>query len=274
MIRIENLEYRYPGSRHNVFSGLSLSFGEDKVYGLLGKNGTGKSTLLYLISGLLRRSAGSVTVDGVDTSLHRADTLAEVFLVPEEFSLAPMTLEAYIRVNEPFYPRFSRDVLESCLRDFELSPDVHLAELSMGQRKKVYMSFALAANTRVLLMDEPTNGMDIPSKSQFRKVIARNMSEDRTVIVSTHQVHDVEALIDHIVMLDRSELLLDAAVSDICRDYTFGFRMPGESHDDVLYCEPSVRGDAVIARRQEGDGDTTLNLELLFNAVTSHALRP
>ena len=246
MIHIENLKYKYQGARQYVFNGLSLNLEDNNIYGLLGKNGTGKSTLLYLISGLLRRSAGLITVNGIDTQLHRAETLGDIFLVPEEFDLAPMTLDAYVRMNEPFYPRFSREVLEGCLRDFELTPDIHLKELSMGQKKKVYMSFALAAGTRLLLMDEPTNGLDIPSKSQFRRVVANNMSDDRMIIISTHQVHDVETLLDHIVMLDRSEILLDASVPDICNKYNFEYRSLGEPADDVLYAEPSVQGNAVI----------------------------
>ena len=182
MIHIENLKYKYQGAKQYVFDNFSLNLEDNNIYGLLGKNGTGKSTLLYLISGMLRRTAGTITVDGVDTQRHQAETLEEIFLVPEEFDLAPMTLEAYVRLNQPFYPRFSREVLESCLRDFELTPDIHLKELSMGQKKKVYMSFALAANTKLLLMDEPTNGLDIPSKSQFRRVVANNMSDDRTMV--------------------------------------------------------------------------------------------
>lgn len=272
MIHIENLKYKYQGAKQYVFDNFSLNLEDNNIYGLLGKNGTGKSTLLYLISGMLRRTAGTITVDGVDTQRHQAETLEEIFLVPEEFDLAPMTLEAYVRLNQPFYPRFSREVLESCLRDFELTPDIHLKELSMGQKKKVYMSFALAAGTKLLLMDEPTNGLDIPSKSQFRRVVANNMSDDRTMVISTHQVHDVESLLDHIVMLDRSEILLDASVADICNKYNFEYRSLGEPADDVLYAEPSVQGNAVITRKREGDEDTQLNLELLFNAVTKRAL--
>lgn len=135
------------------------------------------------------------------------------------------------------------------------------------------MSFALAANTRMLLMDEPTNGMDIPSKSQFRKVVASNMSENRTVIISTHQVHDVEQLLDHIIMLDRSRILLNASVQDICERYSFECRMPGENSDDVIYAEPFLQGNNVIARRNSEKEDTMINLELLFNAATKNLLK-
>jgi len=273
MIEIRNLKYKYAGSKRYVFDNLNMTFGSNNIYGLLGKNGTGKSTLLYLICGLLRREQGTIMIDGVDTQLHRADMLSDIFLVPEEFDLMPMSLDAYVKTNKAFYPKFSSEILERCLQDFELSYDINLKALSMGQKKKVYMSFALATNTRLLLMDEPTNGLDIPSKSQFRKVIANNMSEDRTMIISTHQVHDVESLLDHIMILDGSSLPLDAPVSEICSKYSFGFRTPGEPAEDVIYAEPSLQGNAVITRKKEDDGETQLNLELLFNAITKKEMK-
>ena len=176
MIEVSNISFKYAGQKDLVFDDFSLTLKQDNIYGLLGKNGTGKSTLLYLISGLLRPKKGSVRFDGVETRLRRPETLSEIFIVPEEFDLPAMSLDAYVKINEPFYPRFSREVLEACLKDFELSTDLKLNALSMGQKKKVFMSFALAAGTKVLLMDEPTNGLDIPSKSQFRKVVAQYLS--------------------------------------------------------------------------------------------------
>lgn len=273
MIDIRNIGYSYPGGRQEVFNNFSLSIKGNSIYGLLGKNGTGKSTLLYLISGMLRLKYGKIEIDGEDAGKRNPDILRELFFVPEEFDLPAMTLDAYVRLNSPFYPHFDRNVLNRCLLDFELPLNINLKELSMGQKKKVYMSFALAANTRMLLMDEPTNGMDIPSKSQFRKVVASNMSENRTVIISTHQVHDVEQLLDHIIMLDRSRILLDASVQDICEKYSFECRMPGEESDDVIYAEPSLQGNNVIARRKSGTDDTMINLELLFNAATKGLLK-
>ena len=267
MIDVQNIRFKYAGGKHLVFDDFSLQLGENHIYGLLGKNGTGKSTLLYLLSGLLRPSAGSVSFDGVATCQRRPETLREIFLVPEEFDLPGVSLDQYVRINQPFYPRFSREVLESCLADFELTTDLKLGSLSMGQKKKVYMAFALAANTRLLLMDEPTNGLDIPSKSQFRRVIAQNMTDDRTVIISTHQVHDVEQLLDHIVILSPQKLLLDASVQELTDRYVFEYR-PVEDAEGVLYAEPSLQGNAVIATRQPSSQETQVNLELLFNAVT------
>lgn len=273
MIEIKGLQYKYAGGRNYVFDHFSLSLDSNRIYGLLGKNGTGKSTLLYLMAGLLRQKQGSIIIDGIDSQAHNPELLSEVFMVPEEIELPPMTLEAYIRMQMPFYPRFSQDILDNCLSDFELSHDVKLNQLSMGQKKKIFMSVALAANTRYLIMDEPTNGLDIPSKSQFRKVIARNMTEERTVVISTHQVHDIESLLDHILILDRSHLLLNDSVSDICNRYSFEFRPLGQPADDVLYSEPSPQGNAVITAKQKDAECTPLNLELLFDAVSSGALK-
>ncbi|MBR6181144.1 MAG: ABC transporter ATP-binding protein [Prevotella sp.] len=268
MIDIQNISFNYAGQKTKVFDNFSLQLTENNIYGLLGKNGTGKSTLLYLVSGLLRPSQGTVKVDGVESMLRRPEMLEELFIVPEEFDLPNMTLEKYVSINQSFYPRFSREVLQNCLNDFELPASLSLQSLSMGQKKKVFMSFALAAGTRLLLMDEPTNGLDIPSKVQFRRVVANNMTDDRTLIISTHQVHDVESLLDHILILSNEKLLLDASVADICEQYNFEYRTPGASTDDVLYSEPSVQGNAVITRRTPDMPETPLNLELLFNAVT------
>jgi len=266
MIEVKNISFKYAGQKNLVFDDFSLELKQDNIYGLLGKNGTGKSTLLYLISGLLRPKKGCVCFDAVETKLRKPETLSEIFIVPEEFDLPAMSLQEYVKINRPFYPRFSTVVLEACLNDFELTMDVKLNALSMGQKKKVYMAFALATNTKVLLMDEPTNGLDIPSKSQFRKVIAQHMTEDRTLIISTHQVHDVESLLDHILILSPQKLLLNASVAEIQEKYTFEYRTPDQMQD-VLYAEPSLQGNAVVAPRKADSPETQVNLELLFNAV-------
>jgi ABC-2 type transport system ATP-binding protein len=267
MIEVKNISFKYSGQKNLVFDDFSLELKQDNIYGLLGKNGTGKSTLLYLISGLLRAKKGSVCFDGIETYKRQPETLSEIFIVPEEFDLPAMSLNDYVKINRPFYPLFSTQVLEACLKDFELTMDVKLNALSMGQKKKVFMAFALATNTKVMLMDEPTNGLDIPSKSQFRKVVTQYMSGDRTLIISTHQVHDVESLLDHILILSPQKLLLNASVAEIQEKYTFEYRTPAEM-DDVLYAEPSLQGNAVIAPRKADSPETQVNLELLFNAVT------
>ena len=213
MIDISNVTFEYRKGKP-VLKDFSLSFPQGGVYGLLGKNGTGKSTLLYLISGLLRPRHGEVRVDGMLSANRQPEMLREIFLVPEEYDLPSVSLKSYTRALKSFYPRFSDELLRKCIEVFDLEMDMQLGSLSMGQKKKVYMCVALATGTRVLLMDEPTNGLDILSKSQFRKVVVQGMEEDKTVLVSTHQVHDVERLLDHVTIINGNQVLLHGPLNE------------------------------------------------------------
>ncbi|KGI59469.1 ATP-binding cassette domain-containing protein [Prevotella sp. S7 MS 2] len=271
MIEIQNMTFGYSKKVEPVFDDFSLSLPENRIYGLLGKNGMGKSTLLNLVCGLLRPQQGRVYIDCMDVNARRVEMLQDVYIVPETFEMPRMSMMKCIEMHRDFYPRFSDEVLIKCLSEFELPEVKRLNELSMGQKKKVYMCLALTSGTRLLVMDEPTNGLDIPSKSLFRKIIANNMTEERTMIISTHQVHDVESLLDHILLLDHSQLLLNASVGELTDRYTFGYRRQSEMDDTVIYAEPALQGNAVMCHRQTGDKDTLLNLELLFNAMVNQA---
>lgn len=270
MIDIQTIKFRYKDKRTKVFEDLSFQLEQNKVYGLLGENGTGKSTLLYLLMGLLRPCEGQITVDGVNVSSRQRETLQQMYIVPEEFGLPAMRFTDYVEAYRPFYPNFSDEILCRCMEEFHLPLDAQLNRLSMGNKKKALMSFALATNVRYLLMDEPTNGLDVPSKKQFRKVIATTMTEERTLIIATHQLHDVESLLDHVLILQDSQLLLNASVTELCEKYTFGIRSNDTLTDEVLYCERTPQGNATLSLRQPDDEETSLNLELLFNAVTSN----
>ncbi|MBR3895647.1 MAG: ABC transporter ATP-binding protein [Bacteroidaceae bacterium] len=269
MMEIKNVSFGY-NRKQTVFDDFSLTLGEGSVYGLLGRNGTGKSTLLYLMTGLLRPRQGEVLYQGVNVFLRRPETLSQMFIVPEEFNLPKVSLKQFVSLNRPFYPRFSDELLSSCLRDFDMNEDIHLGELSMGQKKKAYMCFALATNTQLLVMDEPSNGLDIPSKSQFRRVVASGMAEDKAVIISTHQVRDIDSLLDHVVIIDGSRTLLNQSVSDICSHLCFTELSSGELTGDELFTQPSVHGQSVILPNRLGEEESTLNLELLFNATLAH----
>ena len=220
MLKIENITYGY-NAMHNVLENFSLSYEEPGIYGLLGKNGTGKSTLLYLIMGLLHPKQGEITLNGANTQNRLPETLQEMFIVPEEYNLPSIPLPDYLKVLRPFYPNFDEQLMVKLLEMFDMLnvngatlnangiPQINLGALSMGQKKKVYMCIALAARTKLLLMDEPTNGLDIPSKSQFRKVVAQGMRDDQIVVISTHQVRDVETLLDHVTIIEQNAVLLN-----------------------------------------------------------------
>ena len=266
MLSFSNVSFTYGRRGKEVLSGLSLDFEENGIYGILGKNGTGKSTMLYLAAGLLRPKGGNVTAEGVPTQSRRPETLRELFLVPEEFDLPEVSLRTYVQLNAPFYPTFREDILARCLKSFELGDDLNIGRLSMGQKKKVYISFALAAGTKYLLMDEPTNGLDIPSKKVFREVIAREMTEERVMIISTHQVRDVEQLIDHVVIVNDGTVLLNASTAEIETRLRFEQRAVGSDLSDALFVQQTMRGIELICPNS-GNDETPIDLELLFNAL-------
>ena len=270
MIEIKNLSFSYP-NRYRVFNDLSISIDKGGIYGLLGPNGQGKSTLLYLISGLLRPTSGSVTMDGKPTGKRLPSTLSEIFIVPEEFSLPAITMKEYCCINAQFYPKFSIDELTENLKAFGLDTDVNMASFSMGQKKKAFLSFALACNTSLLLLDEPTNGLDISSKADFRRFIASHMTDERTILISTHQIHDVELLLDHIIMLGKDgQPIIDCPVSLITDKLCFETSVNGsEPSPDELFSRPTFGGNNIVSMRTEDMPETEINLELLYELAAA-----
>ena len=266
MITVENLSFLYRKSKRAVLHDFSLSLEKGRVYGLLGKNGAGKSTLLYLMSGLLTPKSGKVVYHDVDVRRRLPITLQDMFLVPEEFDLPPVSLISYIELNSPFYPRFSKEDMVKYLHYFEMDINIDLGALSMGQKKKVFMSFALATNTSLLLMDEPTNGLDIPGKSQFRKFIASGMTDDKTILISTHQVRDIDKVLDHVLIMDNSRVLLNESTMSICDKLFFTESENRELLPSSLFSTPSIQGNFLLLPNESGE-DSEINLELLFNAT-------
>lgn len=266
MITAENLSFTYRKSRRAVLHDFSLSFEKGRVYGLLGKNGAGKSTLLYLMTGLLTPRGGRVMFHHTDVRRRLPVTLQDMFLVPEEFDLPPVSLVSYVELNSVFYPRFSKEDMMTYLHYFEMDMNINLGALSMGQKKKVFMSFALATNTSLLLMDEPTNGLDIPGKSQFRKFIASGMTDDKTIVISTHQVRDIDKVLDHVLIVDNSRVLLDQSTSSISERLFFTETDNRELTASALFSMPSLQGHFLILPNKQGE-ESDINLELLFGAT-------
>lgn len=264
MIKIEGLNFKFHKAQKPLFNDFNMELKSGNIYGLLGKNGAGKSTLIYLMTGLLTPQKGTITFNGIDVRKRLPEVTGQTFLVPEEFELPEITLHQYIDINAPFYPNFSLDDMKRNLEIFEISDqNVNLKHLSMGQKKKVFMSFALATNTDLVIMDEPTNGLDIPGKSQFRKLIASSMTDNRTIIISTHQVHDIDTILDHVMLINNSEVIIDASI------YEIGTKLSFEITNDTagaLYVQPTINGNLVVKPNTSGQ-ETMLDLESLFNAT-------
>ncbi|MBQ6167583.1 MAG: ABC transporter ATP-binding protein [Muribaculaceae bacterium] len=265
MISINDISFSYDKRNGDLFHDFSLELEAGNVYGLLGKNGAGKSTLIYLMTGLLTPTSGEVLIDDVNVRRRLPKTMSDLFLVPEEFELPNLSLKKYVSINSPFYPNFSMVDMQRYLDIFELGGDlnVKLNALSMGQKKKVFMAFAFATNTRVLIMDEPTNGLDIPSKSQFRKLVSSGMTDDKLMLISTHQVRDISSILDHVVIIDQSQVLLNASMADV--NARLAFR-PQRDGDQPIYSQQSAMGTLVAVPAEDGE-ETAVDLEMLFNAT-------
>ena len=266
MISIQNLSFAY--KKKQVFNGLSLEFKPGHVYGLLGRNGTGKSSLLHNIAGLLFPKGGSINVNGFEPSERQPAFLQDIFLVSEEFYLPDIPVNDLLNHYAPFYPKFNKDQFRKYMTVLEIPQDSTLQNMSYGQKKKVLIAFALATNASVLLMDEPTNGLDIIAKGQFRKLLAEALDEERCVIISTHQVKDLENLIDRVTIIEEGKILFDQTIETISQKLSFRFVQ--EEVEGALYSESSFTGNVIITPNDTGV-ETKMDLELLYKAIVTNS---
>ncbi len=268
MITINNLSYRY-SKQKKLFNGLHLEMEAGKIYGLLGKNGAGKSTLMKIVTGLLLPSEGSCTVNGLQPFKRQAAFLEQLFFIPEECYLPPLSIARFLAIYSPFYPAFSHPAFWEYLKEFHISSEGHLHQLSFGQKKKTFIAFGLAANTRLLVMDEPTNGLDIPSKVQFRNIMSRASKPDQIILLSTHQVRDLDDLISSVMIMDDSRIVLHEEKDRIIQQLCFYNKQQHEVQDDILYEEQTPNGKVAMCRNRH-DARTYIDLEILFNATLSN----
>lgn len=270
MISIQQLHFAY--GKRTVFNGLTLELQPGHIYGLLGKNGTGKSTLLRNIAGLLFPDKGAIRVLDFVPGQRKPAFLEQVFLVPEEFHLPNVKIKQFVNYNACFYPNFNYVQFETYLKEFAIPIENKLQQMSYGQKKKVLISFALACNTPVVLMDEPTNGLDIMSKSQFRKVMAGAVDENKCIVISTHQVKDLESLIDRITVIDEGSILFDQPIEKVSRQLQFKISFDSEELKEALYAEQSLKGNAIVIVNTDGE-ESRLDLELLYKAIVTNPQR-
>lgn len=268
MIRIENLTYRY-SKQKVLFNGLNLEMQPGKIYGLLGKNGAGKSTLMKIITGLLFPFQGSCYVN--DLQPHKRETafLGQLFFIPEECYLPPLSIPRFLEVYAPFYSSFNREAFSEYLAEFNISENSELNKLSFGQKKKAFIAFGLAADTRLLVMDEPTNGLDIPSKVQFRKIMTRASQPDKTILLSTHQVRDLDDLISSVMIMDNGHILLHEEKERISQQLHFCKKDQVDLIENILYQEETPNGCIAVCKNR-GSSNSYLDLEILFNATLSN----
>ena len=269
MIQLKDVTFGYTKSAP-VFKDLNLELAGGHIYGLLGKNGVGKTTLMKIIAGLRFADSGTSEVFGESSYKRSPAMLQDLYYLGEEIYAPQLTIRQYVDTFAPFYPNFSREQMDAYLEQFELTNcPQQISAMSHGQKKKAIISFALATNVKVLLMDEPTNGLDIPSKSMFRKVMAMAADEERLFVLSTHQVRDLHSLIDSIILLDGGEILLAEPNEVITDKLLFKVVDSTEGMQNLLYAEDTLRGIYTVSENVNHE-ESKLDIELLFNAAISN----
>jgi len=268
MIQINHLSFGY-NKKRLLYKDLTLTLEPGSIYGLLGKNGAGKSTLLKNMIGLLFPKAGSISINGFAPKKRVPAFLETIYFIPEEVYVPALTITQYVKLFAPFYPLFDKEKIFTYLDNLDVKDQGKLNTLSFGQQKKFVIAFALACNTKILLLDEPTNGLDIPSKIKFRKLISAVFTEERMIFISTHQIRDLDNLIDKVIIVDNGDLLLNASITEIASKLCFKNVVYIEPGDNVLYAEESLKGSSIVAENTNGE-ETKVNLEHLFNAITEN----
>ena len=265
MIKIQNVAFSY--GKTEVLRGITMDLEPGKIYGLLGENGVGKTTLLTLLCGLKKAEAGTISADGHDPYRREPILLQDQYYLPDE--VAPVADKAlgWAHATGKFWPRFSAGTFDAIIREFEVDPAQKMNAMSAGQLKKTYIAFALACGARHLYLDEPTNGLDIPSKAQFRSALMRYTAEDSTIVISTHQVRDLENIIDPIIILDRRDVLLNATLEQIADRLFFDYGTT--LHPEALYSE-QLPGGFIQVLPNTQKTDSKVNIEALFNTVHKH----
>jgi len=263
MIQIQDLSYFYLKDKP-IINNISTSLEPGKIYGLLGLNGEGKTTLLKLLAGILFPKYGTINLNAINSTQRNKEFYSRVYFLPDQPVTFTLTLDKFISIYSAFYADFSFDFLNQALEDLKLDRKNNIKSLSLGQQKKFHLAFALAANTKYLLLDEPTNGLDIPSKSIFRKLLAKRTDDDKTIIISTHLVKDVENLLDHILILKDGQLVLDMSSIDITAKYKFNYAT--QNIKESLYAENSIANYKSISDNVMEE-ESSIDIELLFNAI-------
>ncbi|MBR4755937.1 MAG: ATP-binding cassette domain-containing protein [Bacteroidales bacterium] len=265
MIQIDDLAFSY--GRTPVLKSITTNLEEGRIYGLLGENGVGKTTLLTLLCGLKKVCSGTIRTDGEDPFMRTPSLLLNQYYLPDEVAPVAMTAKDHARERGSFWPLFDYQKFLDIMKEFETDPSKKMNQMSAGQLKKTYISFALATGCKYLFMDEPTNGLDIPSKAQFRTAIMKYTPEDSTIVISTHQVRDLENIIDPVIILDRQDVLLNASIEDISSKLFFDY---GTSiREDALYREMLPGGFLQVCPNTDGE-ESKVNIEALFNTAHSH----
>lgn len=265
MIELRDIEFSYRKKGAPALTAVSAVIGPG-VHLLAGENGAGKTTLLHLIAGVARPQAGEVIIDGTPAAGCKPRDMGRTFLLEEGMQLPGKTIRGFSHLHSGFYPNFSAEAFTSNLAAFGLSGEEPMKSQSLGNRKKAQLAYALALGVEVLLLDEPTNALDIESKTIFRKLIASNINEEQTLIISTHTVQELENMFDGGMILSRSRLVFAGTEEAVAT--RLAFKVSRAPLPDALYSE--IQPGRVLSICHADDmEETRVDWRLFYSAMHS-----
>jgi len=209
ILKIENLSKSF--GRKIVLENYNMTLEKGKVYGLLGKNGEGKTTLIRIIMGVIPADKGEIFYKNKRVKFNDTSYKKEVGYIPEEnIFFGWMRMKELLDFNSSFYPTWNHQKAEEYLKRFSLDKKTKIKNLSRGMKLKLGLIVALASEPELLILDDPTSGLDVPTRHDFLKDIIREILESGTTILfSSHMVHELEGIIEHLGILHNGNLILD-----------------------------------------------------------------
>ena len=211
MIEVKNVKKKY--GRKQVLNGLSFTAEKGEITCLIGINGVGKTTIMKAIMALTPINSGEILIDGEKI---RKERFEKITFIPDTITMLPqMKIGDAFAFMADFYKSWNPQRAEELLQFFKLDPTERIANLSKGNTAKVNMLLGLALDVDYLLMDEPFSGIDIFSREQIAEVFTSHLIEDRGVIITTHEINDIEHLIDKAVLIDNGEVLKEFSVEEV-----------------------------------------------------------
>lgn len=213
-IKLTDISKTYGNQK--VVKGISFEAKKSEIVGFLGPNGAGKSTTMKILTGFIRPTEGTVLVNGIDVIINPIDAQKSIGYLPEH---NPLYLDMYVREYLQFQAslhQVKKNKIETVIQQVGLSVEAHkkINQLSKGYRQRVGLAAAILHNPAVLILDEPTTGLDPNQLVEIRELI-KELGKDKTVLLSTHIMQEVEAMCDRVIIINKGELVVDKPISEL-----------------------------------------------------------
>ena len=259
------------GGEQPVLAGVDLTVKQSGITGLCAPNGEGKTTLLKIIAGLQFPAAGSLSVLGQTPAERPLDLLQRIYFLPSEPYFPKWTPRKIASYYGPFYPNFNNQLYLETLQEFRVDPNRPLDRVSFGQKRRAQLAFALATRTQLLLLDEPTTGLDIQGKDQFRRTLISGTEAGQTIIIATHLLNEIAPVLDHVIVLHGGKIHAHLSLELAQNFYSFNLTTQPLPYGDKGYAR-RVPGGWLTVHADGREGNAAFDLETLYLALTDGGL--